>query len=340
MPCVLHTVNHNMFICRVSSHGRPRHRQGPGWIMHRCATPEAGPETCFPEVVLLVRQVSRCPRPYTKLPSLYDAQWFSPLGSSATRIMPAGESTPPAPDGCSNGSSSSSQPRARPGTSPSGNPFGAWPPEQAAPAATPAAAGAQRTGSADSASSAGSRGAQQSAAAAALNTARGSADPQGTFWSTPTAGDAISDEQLGEAAAASSQGAASQQPHAAMGAMGRKQGGPFGQWACAGAPHADVALPGLSPPVAKEASPWGQPGHKAALLDGQQNGAGQPPSAPSPLAEHPAAKGQPVLLSQNGGLRVLSDEQKHGALQAELSALKQQVCRGTCFGKRVDVCLG
>ena len=173
-----------------------------------------------------------------------------------------------------------------------------------------------------------------------LTTARGSADPQGTFWSTPTAGDAISDEQLGEAAAASSQGAASQQPHAAMGAMGRKQGGPFGQWACAGAPHADVALPGLSPPVAKEASPWGQPGHKAALLDGQQNGAGQPPSAPSPLAEHPAAKGQPVLLSQNGGLRVLSDEQKHGALQAELSALKQQVCRGTCFGKRVDVCLG
>ena len=254
-------------------------------------------------------------------PFLTAAQWFSPLGSSATRIMPASESTPPPLNRSSNGSGSGSvQSHVRPGSSPPGNPFGAWPPEQVASAATTATAAGERAGSADSMSSAGSREAQHCAAVATPNTAQGNAIAPGAFWSTPAAQGAIFDMQAGETAAPSAQRLAVQQ--ADEGTVGRKQGGVSSGWGSPGVPHKSAT------PAAKKASPWGHPGQRAAaMVEGKpRQASGQLPLPHSPLAHQQAADMHPALLDQNGPLRKYSKEEKHGTLQAELSALKKQVC--------------
>lgn len=131
--------------------------------------------------------------------------------------------------------------------------------------------------------------------------------------------------QAGEATAPSAWQAVSRQPHSDMGAMGRKQAAPSGQWGFPDGPHAD-APPGSATPVAREANSYGQPGRCAGLLpEGQRKGCEQLPSAHSPCPDGPAADMQPALLPMNGGPRRYPEEDEHGALQTELSTLKQQV---------------
>ena len=130
---------------------------------------------------------------------------------------------------------------------------------------------------------------------AAQNTAHGNGNSPGYFWSTSAAQDAVSDTQAGNGAAPSAQQPDAQQSHNGMSKV--------------------------------EAAPWSQPGHTSApLVEGQWEGFGQKPSAHSPFPKKPAASMQPASVALTGAPHMFPEQHKQGGLQAELSALKQQVC--------------